>query len=47
MLSGILTECQMCWVQIRPDILSGLTWVQTVYIDYYQMMAGRVNDQNT
>ena len=29
-LSGILSECQTVWIQIRPDILSGLIWVQTV-----------------
>ena len=31
-LSGIFipSECQTVWIQIRPDILSGLIWVQTV-----------------
>ena len=29
-LSGIPLECQTVWIQIRPDILSGLIWVQTV-----------------
>ena len=27
---GIPSECQTVWIQIRPDILSGLIWVQTV-----------------
>ena len=25
-------QCQTAWIQIRPDILSGLIWVQTVFI---------------
>ena len=29
-LSGIPSECQTDWIQIRPDILSGLIWVQSV-----------------
>ena len=29
-LSGIPSEYQTVWIQIRPDILSGLIWVQTV-----------------
>ena len=29
-LSGIPSECQAIWNQIRPDVLSGLIWVQTV-----------------
>ena len=29
-LSGIPSKCQTDWIQIRPDILSGLIWVQTV-----------------
>ena len=29
-LSGIPSDCQTVWVQIRPDNLSGLIWVQTV-----------------
>ena len=35
-LSGIPSECRTVWIQIRPDILSGLIWVQTVYKDYQQ-----------
>ena len=27
-LSGILSECQTVWIQIRPDVLSSLIWVQ-------------------
>ena len=36
-LSGIPSECQTVWIQIRPNILSGLIWVQTVCKDYQQM----------
>ena len=28
--------CQKMWIQIRPDILSGLIWVQTVCKGYQQ-----------
>ena len=35
-LSGIPSECQTVWIQIRPDILSGLIWVQTVCKGYKQ-----------
>ena len=28
--SGIPSECQTVWIQIRPDVLSGLIWFQTV-----------------
>ena len=36
-LSGIPpSECQTDWIQIRPDILSGLNWVQSEYKDYQQ-----------
>ena len=30
-LSRILFKCQTVWIQTRPDILSGLVWVQTVF----------------
>ena len=33
-LSGILSVCQTVWMQIRPDGLSGLIWVQTVCKGY-------------
>ena len=36
-LSGIPLECQTVWICIRPDILSGLIWVQTVCKGYQQM----------
>ena len=36
-LSGIPSECQTVWCQIRPNILSGLIWVQTVCKNYQQM----------
>ena len=29
--SGILSKCQTVWNQIRPDVMSGLIWVQIVY----------------
>ena len=32
-----VTECQTFWIQIRPDFLMGLIWVQTVCKDYKQM----------
>ena len=40
-LSGIPSECQTVWIQIRPDILSGLIWVQTVCKGYQQMTLSR------
>ena len=35
-LSGIPWKCQTVWIQIRPDILSGLICVQTVFKCYQQ-----------
>ena len=35
-LSGIPTGRHTVWIQIRPDILSGLIWVQTVCKGYQQ-----------
>ena len=35
-ISGILSESQTHWIQIRPDILSGLIWVQPVCKGYEQ-----------
>ena len=35
-LSGIPSECQTGWIQTRPDILSGLIWVQSVCKGYEQ-----------
>ena len=35
-LSGIPSECQTAWIQIRPDILSDLIWVQNVCKSYQQ-----------
>ena len=32
-LSGIQSECQTVWIQIRSDVLSGLIWIQTVCKD--------------
>ena len=34
------TECQTVWFEIRPDILSGLIWVQTVCKGYQQTARG-------
>ena len=36
-LSGIPSVCQTVWMQIRPDFLLGLIWVQTVCKGYHQM----------
>ena len=33
----IPSECLIVWIQIRPDVLSGLVWVQTVCNCYQQM----------
>ena len=35
-LSGIGSECHKDWIQIRPDVLSGLIWVQSVCKGYQQ-----------
>ena len=35
-LSGMQSECQMVWIQIRNNILSFLIWVQTVRKGYQQ-----------
>ena len=35
-LSGIPSDSQTDWIQIRSDILSGLIWVQTVWKSYRQ-----------
>ena len=35
-LSGLPSECQTVWIQIRLNILSGLIWVQTVCKCYQQ-----------
>ena len=36
-LSGISSEHQTVWIQIRPDVLLGLIWIQTVCKSYQQM----------
>ena len=33
---SIPSRCQTAWIQIRPNILSGLIWVQTVCKGYQQ-----------
>ena len=35
-LSGISVECQTVWIQIMPDVLSSLIWVQIVCKHYQQ-----------
>ena len=35
-LLGIPSECQTIWIKIRPDVLSGLIWVQSVCKGYQQ-----------
>ena len=35
--SGIPSEYQTVWIKIRPDFLSDLIWVQTVFKVYQQM----------
>ena len=35
-LSGIPSECPTVWIWVRLDVLSGLTWVQTVCKNYQQ-----------
>ena len=35
-LSGIHSQCQTVWIQIRPDVVSSLIWVQTVCKSYQQ-----------
>ena len=39
-ISGIPSECQTDLIQIRPDLLSGLIWVQTVRKSYQQTTLG-------
>ena len=39
-LTGIPSEFQTDWIQIRPDILFGLTWVQAVCKSYQQKTLG-------
>ena len=41
-LSGIPSECQLVWIQISPDILSGLICVQTDCKEFQQTtLAGK------
>ena len=35
-VSEIPSECQTVWIQIRPDIMSGLIWVQSDCKGYEQ-----------
>ena len=35
-VSRIQSECQIDWIQIRPEVLLGLIWVQTVCKDFQQ-----------
>ena len=40
LLSGIPSECQTDWIQIRSDVLSDLIWVQAVCKGYQQTTLG-------
>ena len=40
-LSGIPSECQTDWIQIRPDILSDLIWIQSVCNGHQQRTLSR------
>ena len=41
-LSGISSDCQSVWIQIRSEVLSGLIWVQTVCKGYQKTaLAGK------
>ena len=40
-ISGIPSEWQTVWIQFRPDVLSGLMWVQTVCKGYQQTTFSR------
>ena len=37
---AIPSECQTVWIQIRPNVLSGLIWVQSVCKSYQQTALG-------
>ena len=39
-LSGLPYGCQTDWIQIRPDVLSDLIWIKTVYKSYQQTTLG-------
>ena len=39
-ISGMSSECQTDWIQIRPNILSDRIWVQIVCKSYHQMTQG-------
>ena len=41
-LSGIESECQTVWIQIRPDVSLGLIWVQSVCKSYQQTTLGDI-----
>ena len=48
-LSGISSECQTNWIQIRPEVLSDLIWVQSVCKGFEQtsLVGKRVNYTNS
>ena len=39
-LSGIPSECQTVWIEIRPEFLSSLIWVETLCRGNQQMTLG-------
>ena len=36
-ISGIPSECQTDWIQIKPEVLSGLIWVHSVWKGFQYM----------
>ena len=41
--SGIPSEFQTDCIKVRPDILSGLIWDQTIYKNYWQITIAGIN----
>ena len=41
--SGIPSEFQTNCIKVRPDILSGLIWYQTIYKNYWQITIAGIN----
>ena len=49
-LSRTIPECKTVWIQISPDVVSGLIWVQTICKNHQQMTkftAGRQSSSKT
>ena len=47
--SAVPSQCQTNWIQIRPDVLSGLIWVKSVCNVYEQttLVGNELNNQRT